>query len=129
MSERHGRIWWSELMTSKPEAACAYYGALCNWEWTSAPMDGHDYRVATLDGRPMAGVMDISALPDMAGSPPFWFTYIAVDDVDAAARATEERGGRVIRAPWEIDGVGRVAILEGPDGAAVGMLTPEPAPV
>jgi predicted enzyme related to lactoylglutathione lyase len=60
--------------------------------------------------------------------PTRWFTYIAVDDVDAAVKATEERGGKVIRPPFEVPGVGRIAILEDPGGAAVGMMTPAAMP-
>lgn len=124
MSDMHGAIWWSELMTRGVEPAKAYYGAVCGWSWETMPMGEGDYHVASANGRPVAGAMDMSDLPGMEGLPPHWFTYIAVDDVDAAARATEERGGTVIRAPWDVPGVGRIAIVEDPAGAAVGLMTP-----
>jgi hypothetical protein len=129
MSGTHGAIWWSELMTRNPKAARGYYGALCGWSWDTMKMeDGSDYHVASRGGRPIAGVMDVTGMPGMEGVPAHWFTYIAVDDVDAAARATEERGGKVLRPPWDVSGVGRIAILEDPSGATVGLMTPAAMP-
>lgn len=129
MSGTHGTIWWSELMTRAPEVARAYYGAVCGWSWEVMPMsEGGKYHIASSGGRPVAGLMDITGMPGMEDAPAHWFTYIAVDDVDAAARAIEERGARVLRAPWDVPGVGRIAIVEDPGGAAVGLMTPAEMP-
>lgn len=127
MSVMHGLTYWSELVTRNPEAARGYYGAVCGWDWDRMrTAEGRDYHVAVAQGRPVAAVMDMTGVPGMERASTRWFTYIAVDDVDAAAEATEERGGRVIRAPFDVPGVGRIAILEDPGGAAVGMMTPAP---
>lgn len=129
MSDMHGLTWWSELVTRNPEAARSYYGALCGWGWDRMETgEGGDYHVAVVQGRPVAAVMDMTGVPGMDRVPTRWFTYIAVDDVDAAVRATEERGGKVIRPPFDVPGVGRIAILEDPGGAAVGMMTPAAMP-
>lgn len=124
MSERHGLVWWSELMTREVGAARAYYGAVCGWQWQTLPMEGGDYHIASVGGRMVAGCMDMAGLPGMDAAPPHWFTYLAVDDLDAALAATEERGGRVIRAPFDVPGTGRIAIVSDPSGAAVGLMTP-----
>ena len=128
MSETHGKIWWSELMTRDAEGACAYYAATCGWTFDRMPMQGSVYHVAMAQGQPVAGIIDMTGMPGMDALPPHWFTYIAVDDVDAATQATEAAGGTVIRAPFEVEGVGRIAILTDPTGAAVGLMTPANPP-
>lgn len=128
MSETHGRIWWSELMTRDVAAARAYYTATCGWSFADMPMEGGSYFVASRMGQPVAGIMDMTGLPGMDGIPAHWFTYIAVDDVDAATAATTAAGGQVIKAPFDVAGVGRIAILADPSGAAVGLMTPAAMP-
>jgi uncharacterized protein len=125
MSDTHGAIWWSELMTRDVAAARDYYAAICGWSFEDMPMDGgEDYHCAMKAGRPTAGIMDMTGLTGMDETPPHWFTYIAVDDVDAAAQATEAAGGTIIRPPFDVPGVGRIVIVTDPAGAAVGLMTP-----
>jgi predicted enzyme related to lactoylglutathione lyase len=127
MSDTHGKVWWTELMTRDVEGARAYYGKVCGWAWESMPMeDSGDYWLGLRDGVPLVGMMDMTGMPGMDEVPPHWFSYFAVDDVDAAVRATKASGGTVIREPFDVPGTGRIAILEDPTGAAMGLMTPEP---
>ena len=79
-----------------------------------------------LHGKPMVGMMDMADAPQFKDIPPHWFSYFAVDDVDAEVARTREMGGTVIREPFEVPGTGRIAILQDPTGAAMGLMTPEP---
>lgn len=124
MSERHGMIWWSELMTRDTAAARAYYEAVAGWAFETTPMEGGDYHVASAGGRQVAGIMDMTGMPGMDGLPPHWFTYLAVDDVDKAVDQTRAAGGTIMRPPFEVPGVGRIAIVSDPTGAALGIMTP-----
>lgn len=124
MSLTHGAIWWSELMTRDAAAARAYYTDVCGWQLEDMPMEQGTYCVASAHGKPIAGIMDMTGLPGMDALPPHWFTYIAVDDVEAAVEATAAAGGSVTRAPFDVPGVGRIAIVTDPSGAAVGLMTP-----
>ena len=49
--------------------------------------------------------------------PPFWMSYVSVSDVDACAERAKTAGGKVHRAPTDIPGVGRFAIISDPNGA------------
>ena len=120
MSENHGKVWWTELMTRDVQGAVKYYTDVCGWSWDTMPMqDGSgDYYLGKVGGAPMAGVMDMSPLEHLKDVPPHWFTYFAVDDVDAAVAETEAGGGKVVRGPFDIPGIGRIAILHDPTGAA-----------
>lgn len=124
MTQRHGMIWWSELMTRDGAKARAYYETVAGWTFSTMPMGGSDYLLASIGEKPVAGIMDISAMPDMAGVPVDWFTYIAVDDVEKAVAQTREAGGQVMRDVFEVPGIGRIAIVADPTGAAVGIMTP-----
>jgi uncharacterized protein len=46
-----------------------------------------------------------------------WMGYIAVDDVDEAARRIEREGGRVRRAPTDVPGIIWFAVVADPQGA------------
>ncbi len=124
MDSTHGTIWWSELMTRDPGAARRFYAALAGWTFSTMPADVWEYHVASRDGRPVAGIMDMADLPGMEGIPPHWFTYIAVKDVDAAVRLTRETDGGVMRYVFDVPDVGRIAIIADRTGAGLGIMTP-----
>ncbi len=121
MSEHHGKIWWSELMTDDPEAAKAWYAEQAGWTYTSMDMGdgGGPYTVAHVDEQPIAGIM-----PRPAGVPKevpaHWLTYVAVSDVDAVAKAAPS----VMQEPFDVPGVGRIAVIVDAGGATVGIMTP-----
>lgn len=119
----HGSIHWSELATRDVEAAKAYYQSTCGWSAEDMPMPEGTYWVCSSGGKPVAGIMDLAGIGD-PNIPPHWMTYIAVDDVDKAAAQTREAGGEVAREPFDVPGVGRIAMLKDPTGAMIGMMTP-----
>ena len=124
MDNTHGMIWWSELMTRDVPTARRYYEALAGWSFSTVPMGGDSYHLASRNGQPIAGMMDMSTTPGMENVPPHWFTYIAVEDVDAAVAATRAAGGQVIKEVFEVPDTGRIAIITDPTGAALGIMTP-----
>ena len=124
MDSTHGMIWWSELMTRDVAAARRYYEDLAGWSFSTMPMGEETYHLASRNGQPIAGMMDMSKTPGMENVPPHWFTYIAVEDVDAAVAATRTAGGRVIKDVFEVPDTGRIAIIADPTGAALGIMTP-----
>ncbi|MDJ1159493.1 VOC family protein [Chelatococcus sp. SYSU_G07232] len=117
----HGHFAWNELMTDDVEKAKAFYAAALGWSFESFPMENSQYWVAKAGDAPVAGLM---AIEDVApGAPPHWFAYVEVDDIDARVAAAEREGGTVLRAPFDVPGVGRIAILRDPTGAAMGWMT------
>lgn len=127
MSDTHGTVHWSELMTPDVPKALAYYGEVCGWTFDMMPMPEGDYRIGMQGETPMAGIMGMESMPkDM---PPHWLTYLAVDDVDKAVAHTKNAGGQVFRDSVDVQGVGRFAIVSDPTGAAVGLITPSDAPM
>ncbi len=120
----HGKFYWNELMSRDAEASKQFFAATLGWSFDAMPNpNGGTYWIAMLGGEPVAGILPIDS-PQFAGVPEAWLSYIAVDDVDARAQRATATGGKVMREPFDIAGVGRIAILMDSRGAAIGLMTP-----
>lgn len=118
----HGQFGWNELLTPDVEAAKRFYATLLGWEFVSMPMaEGGPYWVAMAAGQPVAGLMPVEGAGP--GTLPQWFAYIEVDDTDARCASLEAGGGTVLRQPWDIAGVGRIAVVMDPQKVAFGLMT------
>ena len=120
---KHGTFQWNELMTRDAETAKAFYEKTLGWTFSSMPMENSTYWIANVDDQPAGGIFTMDS-PDFEGIPEHWFCYIAVDDIDARLKLAEGAGATILRAPFDVPGVGRIAILKEPGGAAVGWYTP-----
>jgi predicted enzyme related to lactoylglutathione lyase len=84
---------------------------------------GATYWVAKMGDQPVGGLFDITG-PDYKDVPESWMSYIAVDDVDARLKKAVAAGAKVMKQPFDVPGVGRIAVLLEPGGAGVGWITP-----
>lgn len=118
-----GIVVWSELMTTEVEKAKAFYGETLGLSFEPFGDNNPGYWLATRDGRPIWGLMDMTRRP---GGPTGWFTYMVVDDVDARVKAAQAAGADLCMPVFEVPTVGRIAILQDPTGALVGWMKPVP---
>jgi len=126
---RHGSFHWNELMTHDLAKAKAFYGEAIGWTFEEMPMAGTMYGEAYViakAGDQFAGGMYEMKGPDFANVPDHWLPYLAVDDIDARVKKALAAGANVLREPFDVEGVGRIAILKEPGGAVVGWMTPAP---
>jgi predicted enzyme related to lactoylglutathione lyase len=122
----HGSFCWNELMTRDVERAKRFYKETIGWSFNAMPMvGGGTYWVATLGGRPVAGLFSLDA-PGYDGVPESWMSYIAVDDVDAHVAKATKAGAKLMKPIFDVPNVGRIAILIEPGGAGIGWMTPLP---
>ncbi|MEM0907780.1 MAG: VOC family protein [Pseudomonadota bacterium] len=119
-------IWWSECITTDVEGARDHYAAIFSWKFEAMPMPGGEgtYWIAKLGDRPVAGIMSVDDLESDQPVPPHWMTYVAVDDMEHAVDAAVESGGTVVRPPFDVPGVGTIAMVLEPGGALLGIMTP-----
>ena len=113
-----GSFCWFELGTTDQNAAKSFYKSLFGWEAMDLPMGPNDfYSMFMLDGRSAGAAYTL--MPDMraAGVPPHWALYIAVENADAAAAKAAQAGGTVLKAPFDVFDVGRMAVIQDPTGA------------
>lgn len=115
-----GAFSWNELMTTDPAAASKFYGALFGWTVKDMDMGTGPYHVANVGETSVAGIM---GMPPGAGPmPPAWGCYVTVDDVDATLAKAESLGGRTVMPPMDVPGVGRMAVLQDPQGAVLSVI-------
>ena len=122
-----GGFVWYDLMSKDAAASRDFYTRVVGWNAADSGMPGMDYTVLKVGERPVAGLMD---MPPGMDAPPCWMGYILTPDVDAMAERVKHAGGRVHRAPADIPGVGRFAVVSDPQGAGFMLFrgdgTPEP---
>lgn len=119
----YGHFFWNELMTRDVEGAKKFYGATIDWSFEGMPMEDGTYWIAKVGDQPVGGIMEMKG-DQFEGIPPHWFSYIAIDDVDARVARLENAGGELLRPLFDVPGVGRIAILKDSSGAAIGWITP-----
>jgi predicted enzyme related to lactoylglutathione lyase len=124
----HGAVHWTELNTRNVKKAKDFYKKTLGWSYDDMPMGDEMYGTYTMikSGDKMIGGMFEMKGPMFEGVPENWFTYFAVEDVDKMMKKVKDAGGAVIREPWDIPGVGRIAIIKDANGAAQGWMTPAP---
>jgi uncharacterized protein len=118
-----GAYAMSQLSTPDTERAAAFYGNLFGWTTETFEMGEDSVTMFRLPGyvggepsQPVSRevVATMGAAPE--ATPPQWSVDFWVQDVDAAAQAAEEHGGRVLQGPFDMP-LGRSAVLADPAGA------------
>lgn len=120
---KHGQFSWNELATTDPAGATKFYTQLFGWTSQEWPMPEFTYTVVRLGGSEtgQGGIMPIP--PSAKGMPPAWISYVTVDSVDTTAKQAEKLGGKIMVPPRDIPEVGRFAVLQDPQGAAIAIIT------
>jgi predicted enzyme related to lactoylglutathione lyase len=113
-----GTFSWSDLATTDPEGAKAFYGELFGWEAEDMPVgDGVFYSMMRRDGRNAAAIAPQPQQQREAGVPPIWQSYVTVESADATAERVKELGGTVHAPAFDVLEAGRMAVLQDPQGA------------
>ncbi len=120
---QHAHFYWNELNTRDPQGAMAFYGETLGWTFDAMPDGDLTYWICKDGDTPVGGIFDMSR-EGFDGLPPHWFAYVAVEDIDACVEKITKAGGRLKRPPFDVPGAGRIAIVEDPNGAVLGWMTP-----
>lgn len=99
-------------MTTDAAKSQRFYCALFDWQIQEVPMHGATYRMITAGPGPIGGIVEEKNIPVS-----HWMPYVAVADVDAAAKKIVKLGGSVCVPPTDIPGTGRFAVVGDPQGA------------
>ena len=123
-----GMLWtsviWNELLCRQGEGPVAdFYQVVAGWSYQKTPQQAFDYSLFSLGGSQVAGILE---MPDTAyaGLRPAWQTYIGVSDVDALTAKALDCGGHITAEPFELPGVGRLALIVEPGGCQITLLQP-----
>jgi uncharacterized protein len=94
---------------------------LFNWTFRDASAGSLHYVQASLDGEPVAGLIQKNLAAGQQRQPA-WLTFISVRDVDAAKAAATKHGAKVLFEPHTLPDRGREAVFADPQGAVFAVL-------
>ncbi len=118
----HGAPAWVDLQSPDQEASKRFYAELFGWEYRDNPMTAeYVYSMAVVGGSPVAAIAPQAPEAVHAGITTAWNTYFAVDDVDAALEKVAPAGGRVLMGADDVEGFGRMALIEDSIGAPLAL--------
>ena len=116
-----GTFGWNELMTTDTEACKAVFTQLVGWSVQEMEMPaGGTYTIFMHGERPAAGMMQLAGSV-CEGMPAHWTGYLTVEDVDATIEKCRALGGSLVNGPFDVEGVGRFAIIADPTDAKIGI--------
>lgn len=113
---------WVDLSTSDIDAGRSFYADLFGWGTDVQDMgEQGTYTVFQKGDKTVAGGM--AQMPQEAemGVPPHWNTYINVENVDATIAKATDVGGTVVVEPMDVPDAGRMAFIQDPTGAVLGI--------
>ncbi|MBA2544231.1 MAG: VOC family protein, partial [Deltaproteobacteria bacterium] len=119
---------WFEYVSKDLAKAQGFFGELFNWSVKTVPMPGGDYAMISIGDRTIGGY---TTPPDGAPPEAHWLSHLGVADARATAKQVETLGGKVLKAPFQVDGFGTMAIVADPHGGPLALWQPakqEPQP-
>ena len=113
-----GTFSWTDLATTDQDGAKQFYGQLFGWSVVDFPIDENTtYSMMQIDGKDVAAISPQPQQQRDAGVPPLWNSYVTVDSADAAADRAQKLGATVHAPAFDVMDVGRMAVIQDPQGA------------
>ena len=119
-----GHFSWNELISADAKGSAEFYGKLFGWQATpfvpqGTPPGAPPYTLFKTDASDMGagGLMPAPA----PGIPTHWVPYVVVQNADASLARAVGLGAKVRVPVMAVGEVGRIAVLEDPQGATIGL--------
>jgi predicted enzyme related to lactoylglutathione lyase len=116
-----GKFVWHEQVSSDPKQAQAFYTQLFDWSTEVFKPGEIDYTMIAAAGRTHGGFS--KALE--GAPPPHWLSHVHVENLDETIETAKGAGGKLAAGPFEMEEVGRMAIVADPQGAYIGVYQPQ----
>jgi predicted enzyme related to lactoylglutathione lyase len=123
-----GTFLWDELLATDVEPARRFYGEVFGWgsaDWSIGSVG----RYALLTSGGAGRVAGLAQKPPAVPGAATWVAYLAADDVDERVATAKDLGATAIMEAYDVEGLGRVAMLVDPTGALFGLLKPGDEPI
>jgi predicted enzyme related to lactoylglutathione lyase len=119
----HGRFLWYDLLAAEPKTAIDFYTNVAGWgsEKWQGPMP---YTLWTLGDSQIGGVIQLPREALSAGTSPNWLAYVGVTNIEESLTEARELGAKVLKDMEEVPTVGKFAVIQDPQGAAIAIYTP-----
>ncbi|ADB36017.1 Glyoxalase/bleomycin resistance protein/dioxygenase [Kribbella flavida DSM 17836] len=106
---------WIDITATNPVAAREFYTQLFGWRLQL--VEALNYALVQPDKNTLPGGIGQQNEVRPAGV----VTYFSVPDLEAAVAKAESLGGRIAVPPWEVPGLGRMAIILDLDANRIGL--------
>ncbi|WP_242467537.1 VOC family protein [Thiocapsa imhoffii] len=117
-----GTFCWVDLATNAPAAAKGFYGEILGWSAADVETQYEvPYSLLLRDGQRAAALYEMA--PEQ-GAFPYWAAYVRVTDIEASVRRATELGGRLVMPAVELMDLARMAYVQDPTGAVLGLWEP-----
>jgi hypothetical protein len=117
-----GQFCWVELIARDMSEAREFYRRLFGWQSVDVETGtGRPYAHFELEGRPVAGLGQLSAALMDKRQPANWNSYIHVEDIPATCERAVQLGAAVTVPQTQVGSAGTLAFLRDPTGAEVGL--------
>jgi predicted enzyme related to lactoylglutathione lyase len=112
---RIGKFVWHEQVSDDPGQAQGFYTQLFGWGTELFKPGEIDYTMISSGGSTHGGFSQA-----MEGAPPpHWLGHVSVENLDETVEKAKSAGGQLAAGPFEMEDVGRMAILVDPQGAFI----------
>jgi predicted enzyme related to lactoylglutathione lyase len=126
-----GRIVWFDYLCNEPAAAQKFYAAVLGWSTQTYTMPGTTYTRIVGGGREIGGY-----LPALPKTPIFrlqmpyarWLPHLQVENANDSAVRIKQLGGAMIREPYPVSTLGKMAIAADLDGHNFALWQPAAVP-
>lgn len=113
-----GTFCWVELGTSASAAAKDFYTKLFGWDFEDHPMGPAGvYTIYKINGKDVGASYELMPEQTAQGVPPHWLSYVYVDSADEAAAKAKAAGATLLKEPFDVFTLGRMAVIQDPTGA------------
>jgi predicted enzyme related to lactoylglutathione lyase len=114
-----GNVGWHELFAADPKKAFAFYSEIFGWQKAEGGAGARpNYQPFSAGGEIIGGLLNkVESLPISC-----WLYYFNVRDIDAAIKIVQARGGEAFYGPVALEGGGRIAHCQDPQGAFFALL-------
>ena len=114
---RVGTFVWHEQVSSEPTEAKEFYGQLFGWGTEVFGEGEFDYAMIAAGEQTHGGYAKA-----MEGAPPpHWLGHVLVESTDETVEKAKAAGGTLMAGPFDMEDVGRMAIVADPQGAFLGV--------
>jgi len=120
----HG-FCWLDLAATDAQLAKRFYADAFGWHFEQQSANGGVFTRCRVAGRAVGSLYQLGPAECERGVPSHWTPYLRVEQADAAARRAVACGGRLVVAPFDVDGVARIALVQDAVGALVGLWQPQ----
>lgn len=115
---KHPVSWW-ELASNDAVATADFMRTVFGWD---LPTDEQHSYYEQLAGAAENGFFGGGIYQNEEEGSSWLVLYITVDDVDSMAEKVEQHGGRIVQAPFDVEGLGRLCLFEEPSGQRLAII-------